>query len=184
MRQCPTASASPTSPPGTASRMSRGDPHGRQGSAGGVAGATGVDEVEVTSFVSAKWVPQLGDASNVVDEVLTLLFGKGSTSTPLLSALIPNLAGLKSLRDTEARTRSRLMQTESNRWKTQGQYDAFERALIDLKVDKISVFTAASETFSKKNTNATIDETIERFKSLMAYASVPKVCSSGATSPA
>ena len=28
--------------------------------------ATGVDEVEVTSFVSAKWVPQLGDAKELL----------------------------------------------------------------------------------------------------------------------
>ena len=30
---------------------------------------TGVDEVEVTSFVSAKWVPQLGDAREVLTGV-------------------------------------------------------------------------------------------------------------------
>ncbi|MEO1512496.1 MAG: hydroxymethylglutaryl-CoA lyase [Planctomycetota bacterium] len=38
-------------------------------------------------------------------------------------------------------------------------------------IDKAAVFTAASETFSQKNTNATIDETIERFGPVMAMAS-------------
>jgi len=31
--------------------------------------AAGVDEVEVTSFVSPKWVPQLGDAAEVLQGV-------------------------------------------------------------------------------------------------------------------
>jgi len=37
-------------------------------------------------------------------------------------------------------------------------------------VDKVALFTAASETFSKKNTNATISQTIERFRPVLALA--------------
>ena len=40
--------------------------------------------------------------------------------------------------------------------------EGWQRA-SDAGVDKISVFTAASETFSQKNTNGSIKETIERF---------------------
>src|ERR1043166_3968622 len=39
--------------------------------------------------------------------------------------------------------------------------------------DKIAVFTAASETFSRKNTNATIAETLARFKPVVARSAVP-----------
>lgn len=93
---------------------------------------TGVDEVEVSSFVSAKWVPQLGDAA----ELFALL--AADPPGPLLSALVPNERGLQAALDVNQRA---------------------GRALIG----KVSVFTAASETFARKNTNATIAETIDRF---------------------
>jgi len=109
--------------------------------------AAGVDEVEVTSFVSAKWVPQLGDAA----EVFRLLClprpegggrGEGAANTPatrpVFSALVPNERGL------------------------QGALEV-NQAAGDRLISKISVFTAASETFARKNTNATIAETIDRF---------------------
>jgi hydroxymethylglutaryl-CoA lyase len=38
------------------------------------------------------------------------------------------------------------------------------------KVDKIAVFTAASETFNRKNINATIDESLKRFRPVAARA--------------
>jgi hydroxymethylglutaryl-CoA lyase len=44
-----------------------------------------------------------------------------------------------------------------------------ERALAS-RVGKIAVFTAASETFNKKNINASIDESIERFRPVVAAA--------------
>ena len=47
-----------------------------------------------------------------------------------------------------------------------------ERAMA-AKADKIAVFTAASETFNKKNINASIKESIERFKPVLAAATVP-----------
>jgi hydroxymethylglutaryl-CoA lyase len=48
-----------------------------------------------------------------------------------------------------------------------------ERAMslgIKHRPDKIAIFTAASETFAKKNTNATIDETVERFRPVIVQA--------------
>jgi hydroxymethylglutaryl-CoA lyase len=102
--------------------------------------ATGVDEIEVTSFVSPKWVPQLGDGA----EVFKAAAGKGRRSgMPLLSALVPNVKGM------EAAT---ALETEIG------------------VPEKVSVFTAASETFSQKNTNASIAETIERFKPVLESA--------------
>jgi hydroxymethylglutaryl-CoA lyase len=101
---------------------------------------SGVDEVEVSSFVSPKWVPQLGDAAEVFAAVDRLWSG-----APLLSALAPNEKGFDAACAVN---------------------EAAGRPLIG----KISVFTAASETFSRKNTNATIDETIERFAAFVPRA--------------
>ncbi|MBG83618.1 MAG: hydroxymethylglutaryl-CoA lyase [Phycisphaerae bacterium] len=47
--------------------------------------------------------------------------------------------------------------------------EGWQRA-SDAGVDKISVFTAASETFSQKNTNGSIDETINRFVPVVSSA--------------
>ncbi len=86
--------------------------------------ACGFAEIEASSFVSPKWVPQLGDAA----EVFARIQRKPGV---VYSALVPNEQGLDSA--------------------------------LQAKVDKIAVFTAASETFSRKNTNATIAQTLERF---------------------
>ena len=92
---------------------------------------TGVDEIEVTSFVSPKWVPQLADAVEV--------FARVTRRTGVMySALVPNERGM-------------------------------ERALA-VGVDKVSVFTAASEAFCQRNVNASIAESIERFRPVVDMA--------------
>src|SRR5688572_2524035 len=88
--------------------------------------ASGVAEIEVSSFVSPKWVPQLGDASEVLARIQRR---KGV----MYSALVPNEQGLDAA------------------------------MALASPPDKLAVFTAASETFSRKNTNATIAQTLERF---------------------
>lgn len=102
--------------------------------------ASGVAEVEVSSFVSARWIPQLADAAAVFDGLRGL--DRGGT---VFSALVPNEKGL-------------------------GQALAVNAGGDRRMIDKVSVFTAASDTFSKKNTNATIVETIERFRPMMVTA--------------
>jgi len=99
--------------------------------------ATGVPEIELTSFVSPKWIPQLGDAA----ELLEMLAGNLPESTTF-SALVPNMQGM-----------DRLLETNEKALGAAGH-----RA-----IDKVCLFTAASETFSQKNTNASIEETLERF---------------------
>jgi hydroxymethylglutaryl-CoA lyase len=86
--------------------------------------AAGCRRIEVTAFVSPKWVPQLADAVEVFDGVRRR---PGVT----YSALVPNLKGL-------------------------------ERA-IACGVSEIAVFAAASETFSRKNINQSIDESFTTY---------------------
>ncbi len=92
---------------------------------------TGVHEIEVSSFVSPKWIPQLSDASEVFSKI------KRKPGV-CYSALVPNLRG-------------------------------FERALPS-HPDQVAVFTAASESFSKKNVNIDIDGTFARFAPVLERA--------------
>lgn len=100
--------------------------------------ATRVDEIEISSFVSPKWIPQLGDAQD-----LFALIASEKPREMIYSALVPNERGLDAALAVNAQAR-----------KAHG---------IERLIDKVSVFTAASEGFSLKNTNATIDETLTRF---------------------
>jgi hydroxymethylglutaryl-CoA lyase len=91
--------------------------------------AAGLREIEVTSFVDPRKVPQLADA----EEVFQRISRRPGT---VYSALVPNEQGL-------------------------------ERALA-AEVDRCAVFTAASETFNRYNINASIAESIERFRPVAA----------------
>ncbi len=110
----------------------------------------GVDEVELTSFVSPKWVPQLADAEQVVTEIREWVkqeigaTGAREAVLPLFTALVPNEKGFE-----------RAM--------------AFHDPAAGFPL-KIALFTAASETFSLRNTNATIAQTIERFRPIVPQA--------------
>lgn len=101
---------------------------------------TNVDEIEVSSFVSAKWIPQLGDAA----ELFNLLRSRKPRDM-VFSALVPNDKGLSQAIDVNAAAGSKL-------------------------IDKVSVFAATSETFSQKNTNGSIDQVLERFAVLVPRA--------------
>lgn len=102
--------------------------------------AAGVDEIEVSSFVSPKWIPQLADAG----EVFAALAAEKPAGV-VFSALVPNEKGMAAALDVNQRCGRRV-------------------------IDKVAVFTAASETFSMRNTNATVAETIERFRPVAAAA--------------
>ena len=91
----------------------------------------GYRTIEVSAFVSPKWVPQMADA----DEVFAGIRRHGGTR---YTALVPNLAGL---------TRAR-----------------------EAGVDEVAVFAAASEGFSRRNINQTIDESLDRYREVCARA--------------
>jgi hydroxymethylglutaryl-CoA lyase len=87
--------------------------------------AAGHSIVEVSAFVSPKWVPQMADAAEV-------FAGISRKPGVRYTALVPNRAGL-------------------------------ERALA-ARVSEIAVFAAASETFSRKNINQSIDESLTAYR--------------------
>lgn len=99
---------------------------------------TGVDEVEITSFVSPKWIPQLGDAAELCERL-----APHKPDDVTWSALVPNEQGMERLLEVNEHARA--------------------HHGVPRLIDRVNLFTAASETFSQKNTNATIAESIQRF---------------------
>jgi hydroxymethylglutaryl-CoA lyase len=95
--------------------------------------ACGLSQIEVTSFVSPKWVPQMADAEAV-------FAGLRKVPGLVYSALTPNLQG-------------------------------FERA-VAAGADAVAIFASASEAFSLKNINCTIEESFERFHPVVKAAQV------------
>lgn len=124
-----------------------------------------VNEIEIASFVSPKWVPQLADAAEVVrwlfprEMFLRLLSNWRGTD---FSALVPNEIGWKTLCEVDQKLCDDLKVAEPDLWKRSHVSHGF--------VSKISVFTSASETFNKRNINATIDESIARFVPVVSDA--------------
>jgi hydroxymethylglutaryl-CoA lyase len=84
----------------------------------------GLRRIEVTSFVSPKWVPQLADAPEV-------MAGIARAPGVTYAALAPNMRGCE--------------------------------AALASGAGEVAVFAAASETFSRRNVNASIAETLARF---------------------
>lgn len=89
----------------------------------------GLREIEATSFVSPKWVPQLGDAAELWPQL---------PAGPLYSALVPNAKGLE--RALEVGVGRIALFTAAS--------DAFTRKNINMGVDEsIEAFAGVVETF-------------------------------------
>jgi hydroxymethylglutaryl-CoA lyase len=84
----------------------------------------GFQNIEATSFVSPKWVPQMGDAAEVMESI-------SRRDGIVYSVLTPNLRGLE--------------------------------GAIAGRADEVVIFGAASEAFSQRNINCSIEESVSRF---------------------
>jgi hydroxymethylglutaryl-CoA lyase len=93
--------------------------------------AAGLSAVEVTSFVSPKWVPQMAD--NV--QVMAGIKRRVGIGYPVLT---PNLKGLE--------------------------------AAIAAGAQEVAIFGAASESFSQKNINCSVAQSLERFEDVLCVA--------------
>ncbi len=96
----------------------------------------GVRVIEATSFVSPKWVPQMGDNTAVLQGIQRK---PGVTYT----ALTPNLQG-------------------------------FDGA-VQAGANEVAIFGAASESFSRKNINCSIAESLKRFEPVVSAASALEI---------
>jgi len=93
--------------------------------------AAGLRQIEVTSFVSPRWVPQLADAGDLVKSL-------SAPSGVTFSALCPNATGLE-------------------RAKAAG-------------LKEVAIFLSASEAHNQKNTNKSIQRSLEVFEELIPVA--------------
>ncbi|MBL4660741.1 MAG: hydroxymethylglutaryl-CoA lyase [Alcanivoracaceae bacterium] len=91
----------------------------------------GLKNIEVTGFVSPKWVPQLADSAQLCQQL-------NQQQDVNYSALVPNVKGMQ--------------------------------AAIAGNIKEVAVFTAASESFTKKNINCSIEESLQRFEPVIALA--------------
>ena len=93
--------------------------------------AASLPVIEVSAFVSPRWVPQMADAVDVF---------AGITRRPEIryTALVPNLAGLERARGAG--------------------------------VDEVAIFAASSESFSRRNINTSIDESLDTYREVCARA--------------
>jgi isopropylmalate/homocitrate/citramalate synthase len=89
--------------------------------------AAGLPVVEVSAFVSPKWVPQMSDAEQV-------FAGIARRPGTRYTALVPNVAGLERARRAG--------------------------------VAEVAIFAASSETFSRRNINQSIDESLATYKTV------------------
>ena len=95
----------------------------------------GFSHIETTSFVSAKWVPQMSDAADV-------MAGISRKEGTAYTALTPNMRGYA--------------------------------AAIHAGVDEVAIFGSASEGFSQKNINCSIEDSFSRFTPIMEQAKIDK----------
>jgi isopropylmalate/homocitrate/citramalate synthase len=93
--------------------------------------AAGLSIIEASAFVSAKWVPQMADATAVFAGIVR----RPGTE---YSALVPNLDGLERAQAAGA--------------------------------SRVAVFAAASDTFSRRNINKTIAESLEVYRDVCQRA--------------
>lgn len=91
----------------------------------------GLPYVEATSFVSPRWIPQLGDHTEIMRRIRRARFVK-------YPVLVPNQRGL-------------------------------DNALA-AGVREICIFTGATETFTTKNINRTVDESLQHFQAIVDRA--------------
>ncbi|HEY5512928.1 MAG TPA: hydroxymethylglutaryl-CoA lyase [Geomonas sp.] len=105
--------------------------------------AAGLSAIEVTSFVSPAWVPQMADNARVLSGIAR----RPGVSYPVL---VPNLRGLE--------------------------------AALAAGAQEVALFGAASETFSQKNINCSIAESLERFAKVIDAAQKKGIRVRGAVS--
>ncbi|EOA90795.1 hypothetical protein ACJQWK_11507 [Exserohilum turcicum] len=104
---------------------------------------TGLATIEAGSFVSPKWVPQMANSTDILEHVLD--HSPQSPRPITYQWLLPNVKGFDNFLST---------------WQSKSRPPMHE----------VSIFTAATESFSQKNTNCSVAESLKRFAPIMSKA--------------
>ncbi|KAF2190839.1 aldolase [Zopfia rhizophila CBS 207.26] len=156
---------------------------------------TGLKTIEAGSFVSPKWVPQMANSSQILEHILQT--NPRSPHPITYQFLLPNVKGLDnflSIWQSQASTRLNAYPTPPQ-FPDNDQWPAFNTSSQDPNAMpaapsgadaigkerrssssstapeiELSIFTAATETFTQKNTNCSIAESLKRFEPIMTRA--------------
>ena len=105
----------------------------------------GLEQIELGAFVSPTWVPQMAGSAELFSQVQAYI--KANPKSAL--------------------AKSKLSALVPN---PRGMVDA-----IRSKVNRVAIFGSASETFSQKNINCSIEESFQRFETIMKMARANKI---------
>jgi hydroxymethylglutaryl-CoA lyase len=121
---------------------------------------TGLRTIEAGAFVAPKWVPQMTNSA----EILTSILEKPPQAAPAeapggdeamsYAFLVPNSKGLESMRET----------LKGHTFSTQQTPDPARPGV------EVAVFAAATESFSQKNLNCSVAESLDRFRPVIRDA--------------
>jgi hydroxymethylglutaryl-CoA lyase len=137
--------------------------------------ATGIETIEAGSFVHPKWVPQMAASDQVLSSILS---NPPQAPKPMTYQwLLPNVKGLDNYFKTmnasptdsypsppPSRESSPAPNTSSQ------DPNAMPSATSKIpagQTHEVSIFMAATEAFSQKNTNCSVQESLDRFAPLM-----------------
>jgi len=117
-----------------------------------------VRRIEVGSFVSPKWVPQMATTTEVLDGLVDMTTND-TAADRYYSVLVPNLKGLS---NAMPYFRNHRHQPQDETIAERG----FRKGGGGV-VDEIAIFASASEGFSRKNLACSIDESLRRFREVV-----------------
>ncbi|KUJ13397.1 aldolase [Mollisia scopiformis] len=134
---------------------------------------TGLTDIEAGSFVAPKWVPQMADSNEILEYLLK--YPPTSLNPISYSFLAPNARGLDNALSI-LRSNPKTYQTFSEQ---SSPYEPDESGISNESASdpntappfvEMSVFAAATESFSQKNLNCSIDASLEKFKEVIVGA--------------
>ncbi|KAB5585525.1 hypothetical protein GE09DRAFT_1210133 [Coniochaeta sp. 2T2.1] len=119
--------------------------------------ATGLTSIEAGSFVSPKWVPQMASSGEILEHILTS--SSPSKQAITYSFLAPNMKGFDAASAILAKHPTSFSPTTSSATSPAG-----------LPNIELAVFAAATESFSQKNLNTSISQSLANFSPVITGA--------------
>jgi hydroxymethylglutaryl-CoA lyase len=133
--------------------------------------ATGIETIEAGSFVHPKWVPQMAASDKVLSSILS---SPPKAPQPVTYQwLLPNVKGLDNyFKIMNASPTDAYPSPPPSPSPEQGSGPSSNsRASSNIpsgQTHEVSIFMAATESFSQKNTNCSVQESLDRFAPLMS----------------
>jgi hydroxymethylglutaryl-CoA lyase len=133
--------------------------------------ATGIETIEAGSFVHPKWVPQMAASDQVLSSILSNPPQAPKAMT--YQWLLPNVKGLDNYYKTmNASPMGSYPSPPPSRDSSPAPNTSSQPSPTSKipagQTHEVSIFMAATEAFSQKNTNCSVQESLDRFAPLMS----------------